>query len=92
MADRRPSRIRNLTLAAIAGLAGCLTLIIVMGALLAGLWLDARAGQRGPFTIGCLVLSIPLSLYIMVRFTLGALRRIVPARYLASSEEEVESR
>lgn len=79
MADRRSSRVKNLTLAAIAAQAGCATLVIVILALMIGLWLDTQMGRRGPFTIGLLVLSVPLSLYIMVRIALGAVRRIVPS-------------
>ena len=78
MADKKPSRVRNLGLAALAAQAGCAALLSVFAALLIGLWLDAQAGQRGPFTIGLLVLSVPLSLYVMLRIAMGAIRRIVP--------------
>ncbi len=78
MADRGPSRAKNLTLVVIAAQAGCATLLIVFPALFIGLWLDAQMGQRGPFTIGLLILSVPLSLYLMVRIALGAVRRMVP--------------
>jgi hypothetical protein len=78
MADRRPSRVKNLTLAVIAAQAGCATLLIVFLALFLGLWLDVQMGQRGPFTIGFLILSVPLSLYLMVRIAVGAIRRIDP--------------
>jgi hypothetical protein len=70
------TRIKNLTLAAIAGQAGCLTLTIVLLALFIGLWLDSRLGQRGPCTLGLLVLSIPVSLYLMLRFTINTLNRV----------------
>lgn len=92
--DRPPSRrVRNLTLAAIAGQAGCFTLVVIVCALLAGLWLDAQSGQRGPFTIGLLVVSIPISLMGMVRIALGAIRRITPPdpqqyRRVAADDEE----
>lgn len=68
----------NLTLAAIAGQAGCFTLSVVVIALLTGLWLDAQTGQRGLFAIGLLVCSIPISLLGMVRIALGAVARISP--------------
>ena len=71
-------RATNLGLAAVAGQAGCVTIIIVFTALFLGLWLDAQFGQRGPFTFILLVLSIPLSLYMMLRITLGAIQRISP--------------
>ncbi|MAS32775.1 MAG: hypothetical protein CL610_02135 [Anaerolineaceae bacterium] len=78
MADKKPSRIKNLGLAAVAAQAGCATLVIVFGALLIGLWLDARTGQRGVFAILLLVLSVPVSLAVMLYISLGAIRRIVP--------------
>jgi len=90
----RPTRIKNLTIAAIAGQAGCLTLTIVMLALFIGLWLDSRMGQRGPCTFGFLILSVPLSLYLMLRFTISTINRIVPQpiperkKPIAEPEEE----
>ncbi len=92
MADRPPSRIKNLSLAVIAAQAGCATLLIIFPALFFGLWLDIQAGQRGPFTIGLLILSVPLSLYIMVRIALGAVKRMnfqAPNPQVPSESEEV---
>ncbi len=70
----------NLGYAAVAGQAGCVTLGVIIISLLAGLWLDAQAGTRGPFTIGLLLFSIPFSLFLMVRIALGATARITPPR------------
>ncbi len=69
-------RIRNLGLATIAGQAGCLTTLIVLSALLLGLWLDSLMGTRGPCTVGLLILSVPFSLYAMLRLSLSAINRI----------------
>lgn len=74
----KPSRVKNLGLAAIAAQAGCATLVIVFFALFVGLWLDSVLGQRGPFTFGLLILSVPVSLFVMLRIALGAINRIVP--------------
>jgi hypothetical protein len=95
MADKQPYRLKNLTMAAIAAQAGCATLIIVVSALIGGLWLDQQAGQRGPFVIGLLVISVPISLFVMLRITLGAIKRITPqlpleARFSESSESSEE--
>lgn len=83
MSENKPgsnqsSRLANITLAVVAAQSGCFTLFLVVGALLLGLWLDAQFGQRGPFTIGLLLLSVPVSLFVMVRVALGAVRRIQP--------------
>jgi hypothetical protein len=93
MDGKQARRFKNLGLAAIAGQAGCATLIIVFSALLVGLWLDAQLGRRGPCVFGLLILSVPLSLFIMLRIALGAINRIVPQpppvkRHEESSEHE----
>jgi hypothetical protein len=74
----RSSRARNLTLAGIAGLVGFVTVILVVGALLLGLWLDAQVGARGPLTIILVILSIPVSLGVMLFLTLRMARAIRP--------------
>jgi MFS family permease len=73
-----PSRARNLSYATIAGSAGCMILIGVIGALLIGMWIDAQLGWRGPCTVGLVVLSAPISLYIVVRIVLGLVAQIQP--------------
>jgi len=70
------TRAMNLTFAAVAGQAGCLTLIIVFGALLGGLWLDSQLGQSGLCVFGMLILSIPVSLFAMLRLALSAISKI----------------
>ncbi len=77
----QPRRTRNLGMAGIAGLAGLVTVVIVVGGLLLGLWLDSRLGLRGPFTVGLVLLSIPFSLFVMLRIALsvtGAIRPQAP--------------
>lgn len=71
-------RMQNLAYAAVAGQVGCTTVILIIGALLVGLWLDAQFGVKGPFTIILLLLSIPISLYLVLRIALGAVRAIRP--------------
>jgi F0F1-type ATP synthase assembly protein I len=61
----RGQRALNLTLAAVAGQVGCLTLIIVLGALVGGLWLDARLDSRPLFTIILMIGSVPVTLVAM---------------------------
>jgi hypothetical protein len=71
-------RIKNLGLAALAAQAGCVTIGIIFLALILGLWLDSQLEQNGLCTFGVLVLSIPFSLYLMLRIALGAINRIQP--------------
>jgi F0F1-type ATP synthase assembly protein I len=80
----------NLTLAGAAGQVGCVTLVIVLGAVFLGLWLDARFQTRPAFTIGLLLVSIPVSLLIMLYIV-----RVVTSKIKAgppsteASDEEV---
>jgi F0F1-type ATP synthase assembly protein I len=66
----------NMTLAIVAGQVGCLTLVIIMAAVLAGLWLDKTYGTKPTFTIGLLIASIPISLVIMFFVVRAAVTRI----------------
>lgn len=70
--------VRNMAYAAFAGQAGCSSSAMVVGALLLGLWLDSLLGTKPVLTILLMVLSVPISLYIMVRMVLGAVSRITP--------------
>jgi hypothetical protein len=75
--EKKPaSYIFNLTMAAVAGQVGCLTLMIVLVALLGGLWLDSLIGTRPMLTIGLVVLSIPVTLVTMFWVVHSATSRI----------------
>ena len=63
---RRKQYWLNLTLAGAAGQVGCVTLIIVVAAVLGGLWLDVRFDTRPFFTLVLLLVSIPGSLAAML--------------------------
>ncbi len=71
-------RVTNMVFAVAAGQAGCFSLVVVLLALFAGLWLDNHFQLKGPFTIGLLVLSVPLSLFVMVRVALGSISKLTP--------------
>jgi F0F1-type ATP synthase assembly protein I len=70
----------NLTLAAVAGQVGCLTLAIIFAALFLGLWLDNRFDSRPWITIILMIGSVPVTLVLMfwvvrkttARFTSGS--------------------
>lgn len=89
--NRQNNYVRNLALAAVAGQAGCLSVVLVFLALFAGLFLDARLDTHPVFTIGLVLASVPLSLYAMVRLLLasvGAIRHTPPAGTAAGSHAE----
>ena len=81
----------NLTLAGVAGLAGVITLVIVLMAMFAGIWLDNLLGTNHNFTIGLILASVPLTLVIMFYFVKAATARIKPAITKKPLEEEVNS-
>ena len=90
MADERPSRARNLSYTVMAGQSGCASVVIIFVALFIGLWLDNQFGQRGPFTICLLILSIPLSLFIMLRIALQTISMIRPPEKPTEAATHVE--
>ena len=79
--DEQPSKNRgqtafNLTLAAVAGQVGCLTLIIVLAALFGGLWVDNRYDSRPLFTIILMIGSVPVTLIAMFLVVRAATSRL----------------
>jgi hypothetical protein len=75
---KREQYVKNLSLAGVAGLAGLASIIIIFTALFIGLWLDNRTNQDGMYTIIFLLLSVPVSLFTMVKIVMGAVSRIIP--------------
>lgn len=72
MSSNRPEGVvKNLALAGMLSQVGCVTVVIVVGALLGGLWLDSLLNTRPLFTVLFLLLSIPVSVYSLVRVALS---------------------
>ena len=72
--------------------------VLVVGGLVAGIWLDGQLGTRPAFTLTLILLSIPVSLFLTVRSVLGGVRAIQsqadqasPAGPDDSPEEEEDS-
>ncbi|MBN1679834.1 MAG: AtpZ/AtpI family protein [Anaerolineae bacterium] len=79
MGDRRQPTteyVRNIALAMMAGQTGCVTVILIFMALFGGLFLDARLNTHPIFTLGLVLASIPLSIYIMIRLMLSSVGAI----------------
>jgi len=71
------TKIFNLTLASVVAQVGCLTFVIILGSVLGGLWLDNQYESKPIFTVGLLIVSIPVSLAVMilvVRFATSKLK------------------
>lgn len=73
--DRKTSRL-NMTLAVVAGQVGCLTLVIVLAATLAGLWLDSRYQTKPTFTLVLVIASIPISVLTMLAIVRSAVKHM----------------
>ncbi|MBI5293780.1 MAG: AtpZ/AtpI family protein [Chloroflexi bacterium] len=70
----------NLGLAGFAGQVGCITLLIVFGALFGGLWLDGFLRTKPLFTIVLLIGSVPVTIFVMFRVALSAVAKIKPVQ------------
>ena len=78
----------NLTLAVVAGQAGCLTLVIIIGALFGGLWLDSQLDTRPLFTLLLLIGSIPVTVILMFWVVRRATAHIKPSSEESSENQE----
>jgi F0F1-type ATP synthase assembly protein I len=79
-----------MTLAAVVGQVGCLTPVILIGALFAGLWLDRQFDTKPLFTILFIVGSAPVSVFILYRIVKSATGRLksTSSNSAKTSEEE----
>jgi F0F1-type ATP synthase assembly protein I len=71
--------------------AGCISIVLVILALVAGLALDQALGTKPMFVLGLLLLSIPVSLYAMVRSVLASTRAKQPPSAAAKTKKEDEA-
>jgi F0F1-type ATP synthase assembly protein I len=64
--EYRLQRTFRLTLAVFIGQVGCLTSFFLIAALFGGIWLDSQFNTKPVFTIGLLIISIPITLVGMI--------------------------
>lgn len=87
--NQRQKRI-NLALAAVVGQVGCITLLIVVGAVFLGLWLDSLWGTKPWALVVSVVLSIPASLASMFAIVRAVLKKIKPNLQEPETETRAE--
>jgi F0F1-type ATP synthase assembly protein I len=75
----------------LVGLGGFVMLGLVLAALFLGLAADRFLGTRPLFTIGFLVLSAPVSIFLMFRIAMKAVSKIKPLKQ-KQSESQGETR
>lgn len=72
----------NLGLAALAGLSGCISIIVLMVGIALGILLDSRVFDSTPlFTILCIVGSVPFSLLTMLVIAIRSAKTIEKRQY-----------
>lgn len=65
----------NRQLAPVYSKVGALTFFVGLVALLIGLWIDRSQGTMPIFTLVCVIVSIPLVLFINTRMLRGAVKK-----------------
>ena len=78
----------NTILATVVGQVGCLTPVILLGALFAGLWLDRQFETKPLFTIIFIVGSAPVSVFVLYRIVRTATAKLKTDNKVEKSEEE----
>lgn len=78
----------NLTLAVVSGQVGCLTIIIILVAFLAGRWLDNQFGSDALFTVVLMVASVPVTLFVMFWVVKSVTARFARPPVQNSEQEE----
>jgi F0F1-type ATP synthase assembly protein I len=78
----------NTILATVVGQVGCLTPVIILGALFAGLWLDRQFETKPLFTILFIVGSAPVSVFVLYRIVRSATTKLKIDNQVKNSEED----
>jgi hypothetical protein len=65
-----------MALVGVIGQVGCLTLVIILAALVAGLWLDNQFQTRPLFALVLVLASVPITIFLMFRVVLSFAPRI----------------
>ena len=78
----------NTILATVVGQVGCLTPLILLGALFAGLWLDRQFDTKPLFTILFIIGSAPISVFVIYRIVRMATAKLKTDNQDKKTEEE----
>ena len=86
--ENRSNNRFNTILATVVGQVGCLTPVILLGALFAGLWLDRQFDTKPLFTIVFIVGSAPVSVLVLYRIVRTATAKLKTDNQDKNTEEE----
>jgi F0F1-type ATP synthase assembly protein I len=70
------NKVFNATLTAVIAQVGCLTPVIILGALFIGLWLDKTFNKSPLFTIVSIVVAMPVSIIALLAIVRSATKRL----------------
>ena len=70
----------------LVGQVGCLTLVIILASVMAGLWLDGHFHTKPWFTLALLLAGIPLSVLLMLQVARRTLSRLKRESELTTGE------
>jgi len=83
----------NTALITVASQIGCLTVTIILGTLALGMWLDNLFGTSNWILLGLLIISMPITLFVMFKVATATTKRMVikpPAELGITPEQEEE--
>ncbi len=80
----------SITLVGLISQSGCVTVVIIAVALVAGLWLDRRFDSKPLFTLLLVLGSVPVTLYLMVRILTSGLARLQSGKGETAPSAEME--
>lgn len=67
-----------MALVSVLGFGGLITLGIVIVFLLGGMWLDSNMGTKPFFTMLLMLVSAPISVFVMYRVMMRSISKIIP--------------
>lgn len=85
--DQNKNAFKSAVTITVVGVA-VITFVIIFLALFAGLWIDKILSTRPLFTIGLVIVSIPVTIVLMLRLVKVATSRIKPDPIKPSAEEQ----
>jgi F0F1-type ATP synthase assembly protein I len=88
--ENRSNNRFNTILATVVGQVGCLTPLILLGALFAGLWLDRQFNTKPLFTILFIVGSAPVSVFVLYRIVRMATAKLKTDDQDKNTEEDAD--
>ncbi|MBN1450139.1 MAG: AtpZ/AtpI family protein [Anaerolineales bacterium] len=86
--ENRSNNRFNTILATVVGQVGCLTPVILLGALFVGLWLDRQFDTKPLFTILFIVGSAPVSVFVLYRIVRTATAKLKIDNQVKNTEED----